>query len=145
MARSAAVCGRRITAFFGKNAGCREAQGWNLRLDDVPYQRRIEREVMMGYNVPEACGSVPVHLGHLCLGLVWQALGGLGLDRERALADMNAPEITARMERDLSDAKALRVTATPEYFVNGRPLPSFGDRQLVELVREELQKAYPAE
>jgi protein-disulfide isomerase len=75
--------------------------------------------------------------------LVWQAIGGLGLDRDQVLADMHAPEVTARLERDLSDAKALRVTATPEYFVNGRPLPSFGDRQLIELVREELLKAYP--
>jgi protein-disulfide isomerase len=77
--------------------------------------------------------------------LVWQAIGRLGLDRDQVLADMNAPEITARLDRDLSDAKALRVTATPEYFVNGRPLPSFGDRQLIELVREELQKAYALE
>ena len=38
----------------------------------------------------------------------------------------------------------MKVTATPEYFVNGRPLPSFGDQQLLELVREELQKAYVA-
>jgi len=76
--------------------------------------------------------------------LVWQAIGELGLNRDQVLADMNAPAVTARLERDLNDAKALRVTATPEYFVNGRPLPSFGDRQLIELVREELQKAYPA-
>jgi hypothetical protein len=31
---------------------------------------------------------------------------------------------------------------TPEYFVNGRPLTSFGQQQLLDLVREELQKAY---
>jgi hypothetical protein len=34
------------------------------------------------------------------------------------------------------------VTATPEYFVNGRPLPSFGEQQLMTLIGEELQKAY---
>ena len=36
----------------------------------------------------------------------------------------------------------LKVSATPEYFVNGRPLPSFGQQQLLDLVREELGKHY---
>jgi len=37
---------------------------------------------------------------------------------------------------------ALKVTATPEYFVNGRQMPSFGEQQLRALIGEELQKAY---
>ena len=41
------------------------------------------------------------------------------------------------------DAKALAVTKTPEYFVNGRPLPQFGLKELQALVREELARAYP--
>jgi protein-disulfide isomerase len=36
----------------------------------------------------------------------------------------------------------LKVTATPEYFVNGRQMPSFGEQQLMALIGEELQKAY---
>jgi hypothetical protein len=36
----------------------------------------------------------------------------------------------------------MKVTATPEYFVNGSPLPSFGEQQLLDLVHEELQRAY---
>jgi hypothetical protein len=43
------------------------------------------------------------------------------------------------MQRDLNDAMALKVTKTPEYFVNGRPLPSFGAQQLLDLVAEELR------
>jgi len=35
------------------------------------------------------------------------------------------------------------VTATPEYFVNGRQMPSFGERQLMTLIGEELRRAYP--
>lgn len=66
------------------------------------------------------------------------AIAGVGLDMERLLADMNAPEVTERIERDKADAIFLKVTATPEYFVNGRPLPSFGAQQLLDLVREEL-------
>jgi len=50
--------------------------------------------------------------------------------------------VTARIERDRADAVALKVTATPEYFVNGRPLPSFGYDQLLGVVNEELQAAY---
>jgi hypothetical protein len=53
---------------------------------------------------------------------------------------MNSVEVLRRMEKDKKDSITLRVSATPEYFVNGRPLPSFGQRQLAELVREELQK-----
>jgi protein-disulfide isomerase len=74
--------------------------------------------------------------------LVDQAIAGVGLDLHRLAADMNSPEVTARIERDRADAMALKVTATPEYFVNGRPLPSFGYDQLLGLVNEELQAAY---
>jgi hypothetical protein len=31
---------------------------------------------------------------------------------------------------------------TPEYFVNGRPLPDFGLAQLQALVRDAVQSAY---
>jgi len=74
--------------------------------------------------------------------LVGPAIAGVGLNLEQLMTDMNAPEITRRMEQDISDAMALKVTATPEYFVNGRRLPSFGQQQLLNLVQEELRKAY---
>jgi protein-disulfide isomerase len=74
--------------------------------------------------------------------LVWPAIAAVGLNVEQLMADMNAPEVTQRMERDMNDAAALKVTATPEYFVNGRPMPSFGEQQLLNLVSEELQRAY---
>jgi protein-disulfide isomerase len=71
---------------------------------------------------------------------VLPALAGVGLDMEQLQADMNSAEVRQRMEKDLQDSKALKVVATPEYFVNGRQLPSFGQEQLANLVREELQK-----
>lgn len=74
--------------------------------------------------------------------LVLQAIAGVGLNIEQLMADMNAPEIARNAKQDMSDAITMKVTATPEYFVNGRPLPSFGDQQLLELVREELQSNY---
>ena len=73
--------------------------------------------------------------------LVWPALAGIGLNAEQLMADMNAPEVEQRMQRDIDDARTLKVTATPEYFVNGRPLPSFGLQQLQSLVGEALQQA----
>jgi protein-disulfide isomerase len=73
---------------------------------------------------------------------VWRALEGAGLNLEQVKMDMNAPDVTQRLEQDLKDAKALKVTKTPEFFVNGRPLPSFGLEQLQDAVKEALQTAY---
>ena len=41
-----------------------------------------------------------------------------------------APEMDKIVAQGLADAKTLKVKATPEFFVNGRPLPSFGFDQL---------------
>ena len=76
------------------------------------------------------------------LQLLWPQLGNLGLDLERIKRDMYAPEVDSVLSQDLADAKALNVTMTPEFFVNGRPLPSFGYDQLKKLVNEAVAKAY---
>ena len=76
------------------------------------------------------------------LELLWPQLGNLGLDLDRIQRDMNAPEIERVITQDLADAKALNVTMTPEFFVNGRPLPSFGYEQLRDLVNDAVTKAY---
>ena len=68
------------------------------------------------------------------------AIAGVGLDMEKLAADMNSMEVMARMEQDKKDSIFLKVSKTPDYFVNGRPLPSFGQQQLANLVREELEK-----
>jgi protein-disulfide isomerase len=73
---------------------------------------------------------------------IWQELGGTGLDLDQVRRDMNSTQIAARMDRDFADARALGVSQTPEYFVNGRPMPSFGLEQLQGLVKEELRVAY---
>ena len=71
------------------------------------------------------------------------AIADVGLDMDKLADDMNRMDVLVRMERDQEDAKTVQVRATPEYYVNGRPLPSFGREQLANLVREELAKAYP--
>jgi protein-disulfide isomerase len=71
------------------------------------------------------------------------AIAGVGLDLARLEADMKAPEVAQRMQGDLANAKALAVTQTPEYFVNGRQMQEFGLEQLRNLVLGELRRAYP--
>lgn len=79
----------------------------------------------------------PNHTPQIELAL--QQLGGLGLDMDRLRADMMAPEVARVIALDVADARTLNVTKTPEYFVNGRPLPSFGFEQLTALINEELR------
>jgi protein-disulfide isomerase len=69
---------------------------------------------------------------------VWPELARAGLDTERIRSDMQSPEIARLIAQDVQDAKKMNVTKTPEYFVNGRPLPSFGYDQLRTLVDDEL-------
>lgn len=73
---------------------------------------------------------------------VWPVVSGLGLDLDRLRADMQAPEVLIRINQDLDDARLLNVTKTPEFFVNGKPMPSFGYDQLKALVDEALADAY---
>lgn len=74
--------------------------------------------------------------------LIWQFLPQAGLNMEQVKTDMNDPEIAKRIAQDLADAKTLNVSKTPEFFVNGKPLPSFGINQLKELVEKEIQANY---
>ncbi len=67
-------------------------------------------------------------------------IAGVGLDMDQLMADMNSADVTRRIERDKQDAITLQVSKTPGYYVNGRPLPSFGQQQLADLIREELRK-----
>ncbi|MBI4698433.1 MAG: thioredoxin domain-containing protein [Nitrospirae bacterium] len=74
--------------------------------------------------------------------LIWQFLPQAGLNIEQIKNDMNDPEIAKRIAQDLADANTLNVRQTPEFFVNGKPLPSFGYDQLKELVEAEIQANY---
>jgi len=73
--------------------------------------------------------------------LVWKPLEGLGLNLEQMRADMGSPETARVIAQDLDDVRALEVTQTPEFFVNGEPLPSFGYEQLKALVDQALASA----
>ena len=70
--------------------------------------------------------------------MVWTHLEGLGLDLKKIRTDMNSPEISAVIAQDLEDARVLNVTKTPEFFVNGKGLPSFGYGPLTMLIDDAL-------
>ena len=71
--------------------------------------------------------------------LALQAASAAGLNLQQLISDKDSPEVTERVQRDRQDAMTLKVTATPEFIVNGRRLPSFGLQQLLGLVEEELR------
>ncbi|MGX5915198.1 DsbA family protein [Aliidiomarina sp. Khilg15.8] len=68
----------------------------------------------------------------------WEAAAAVGLDTEQAREDMNSAKIDAVLRTDMEDLETLGVQRTPTFFVNGKPLPSFGPDQLVELVQSEI-------
>jgi protein-disulfide isomerase len=72
---------------------------------------------------------------------VWPALEGAGLDLERIKREMNSPEISQRLEDDAAVAKTVGVTRTPQFFVNGHPLPRLVVKELQELVKRELKRS----
>lgn len=74
---------------------------------------------------------------------IWQFLPEAGLDIEKIKKDMNDPAIARLIEQDLADAKTLNVRKTPGFFVNGKPLQTFGYRQLQQLVQSEIRAIYP--
>jgi protein-disulfide isomerase len=74
--------------------------------------------------------------------LALKAIEGVGLQMQKLKEDMSAPELGGVIQQDLRDAAALNVTQTPEFFVNGRPMPSFGYEQLQTLVDQALREAY---
>jgi protein-disulfide isomerase len=75
--------------------------------------------------------------------LIWKQWAGLGLDLDRVRADMLSPEIAKTVAQDIEDARTMEVKATPEYFVNGRGMPDFGEAQLRKLIADALRETAP--
>lgn len=74
--------------------------------------------------------------------LIWQHLPRIGLDVKKLKKDMTDPEIARLIRQDMADAGTLQVTKTPGFFVNGKPLVTFGYEQLQALVESELRANY---
>jgi len=65
-----------------------------------------------------------------------------GLDLQKLQQDMNLPAVMQAIQQDVADGEQLGATKTPTFFVNGKPLPSFGHEQLVSLVNSEVGANY---
>ena len=74
---------------------------------------------------------------------LWGFLPRAGVDVEQIRKDMHDPAIAKIIAQDMADVKALNVQKTPGYFVNGKPLQSFGYQQLHQLIQSELDAKYP--
>ncbi len=75
------------------------------------------------------------------INLAWEAAASAGLDVPRARKEILLPDITAVLIQDTADIKTIGVRQTPTFFVNGKPLQSFGPEQLEELVQKEIELA----
>lgn len=73
---------------------------------------------------------------------LWDVLPRAGVDIDQVRKDMQDPAIAKIIEQDMADVKALNVQKTPGYFVNGKPLQTFGYRQLQQLIQNELALQY---
>jgi protein-disulfide isomerase len=74
--------------------------------------------------------------------LALQLLSTLGLNQQQLQTDMMSEKVMNVIAQDVVDAKTLEVRATPQFFVNGKPLVRFGYRELVQMVEEAIAQAY---
>lgn len=74
--------------------------------------------------------------------LFWRSISGVGLDPEQVSRDMQRPVVAQNIWQDIEDGRALGVSKTPGFFVNGIPLVQFGQQQLLQLVNVTLEREY---
>ena len=74
--------------------------------------------------------------------LVWDYLGGIGLDIQKAKQDMNDARIAELLKQDAKDLATLKVNKTPSFFINGKPLKEFGPNGLRAQVENEIGSLY---
>lgn len=75
------------------------------------------------------------------LNKAWAFAQAAGLDVERARREASSPSIDLVLRQDIADGQKNNVRQTPTFFVNGKPLPSFGPQQLKDLVQSEVRRA----
>jgi protein-disulfide isomerase len=73
----------------------------------------------------------------------WKIAAEVGLDVPRAQKDALAASVDNILQAEADDLVALKVDRTPTFFVNGKPLPTFGAQELADLVASEVQASKP--
>lgn len=66
----------------------------------------------------------------------------LNLDLKQFNDDINSIAVIDAVNQDIKDGQKLNVRATPEFFVNGKPMPSFGYQQLQALIEDAIAEVY---
>jgi protein-disulfide isomerase len=74
------------------------------------------------------------------LARAWELAGAAGLDLARARRDAQSAAAANTLRIDGEDVVELKVEKTPTFFVNGRPLATFGAQPLMQLVAEEVAR-----
>ena len=69
----------------------------------------------------------------------WKIASDVGIDVARARKDALAASVDDMLRLEAEDLDALKVERTPTFFVNGKPLPTFGVEQLMDLVASEVR------
>lgn len=73
---------------------------------------------------------------------IWPYLKAVGLDVDKAKADMKSPALDSLLKQDMADVATFNVQKTPTFYVNGKPLIHFGEDALRALVKQEIDAAY---
>ena len=71
----------------------------------------------------------------------WNFAEQVGLNVELAKKAMFNDEINQILAQEKQDIKALKVSRTPTFYVNKKPLPKFGGQELYDLVSSEVEIA----
>jgi protein-disulfide isomerase len=72
--------------------------------------------------------------------LIWGYLPTIGLDVAKIKKDMLDPAIDKMLEQEVADAKTLGIRQTPSFFINGKPLTSFGYEQLTAAIESAINE-----
>jgi protein-disulfide isomerase len=75
------------------------------------------------------------------LGEAWRAARLAGIDQARANVDRMAPAVTAILNLDAADVRAVGVRGTPTFFVDGEPLAEFSPQGLFDAVKAAVEAA----
>jgi len=70
----------------------------------------------------------------------WEIAEEAGLDVEVAKTVMNTEAFELTLKQEKEDIRTLKISQTPTFFVNEKPLPSFGAKQLYGLVVSEIDQ-----
>ena len=66
----------------------------------------------------------------------------LKVDHDQLDKDWQSSKIEKIVNQDIQDGQTLKVRATPQFFINGKPLVVFGYEELVSLVEQEIAEVY---